>query len=45
MGTACLEKGREALGDILRGGLWSTDLSVVWRPLDKEATRDGTRCV
>jgi hypothetical protein len=43
MGTACLEKGRKALGDILRGGLWSTDLSIVQCPLDKEATRgEGT---
>jgi len=44
MGMACLEKGREALGDISRG-LWSANLSVVRCPLNKEATREGTRCV
>jgi hypothetical protein len=45
MDTAYLKKSREALGDISRGGLQSIDLSIVQPLLDKEATREGTRCV
>jgi len=45
MGTAYLEKCREALGDILRGSSWSINYSVVQGPLNKEATREGTWCV
>ena len=42
MGIAYLEKGREALKDILREGLQFTDLSIIQCSLNKEATREGT---
>ena len=46
MDKAGLEKRGEAIGEISRGGLYSTNYSVVrwpyFLPLNKEATREGT---
>ncbi len=49
MSKASFKKCREALEDILRGGLWSTNHSIVRWPYfsfsNKEVTREGTRYI